>query len=62
MYVDKDSRGKYSLQDMTLDDIRDLLSAIEDSDAGIYNPRFIQLINEMYYITKNPSLWTFLNE
>lgn len=56
MYVDKDSRGIYSLQDMTLDDIRVLLSALEDSDARIYNPRFIKLINDMYYITKNPSL------
>ena len=56
MYVSKDSRGKYSLQDMTLDDIVDLLAALEDSDVELYNPRFIKLINEMYYITKNPSL------
>ncbi len=56
MYVDKDSRGKYILQDMTLDDVKNLLSALEDSDVGIYNPRFIQLINDMYYITKYPSL------
>lgn len=56
MYVDKDSRGRYSLQDMTLDDIEDLIAALEDSDVGIYNPRFIQLINDMYYTTKNPSL------
>lgn len=56
MYIDEDSSGRYALMDMTLDDIRDLLSALADSAAGLYNPRFIQIINQMYVISKNQDL------
>lgn len=53
MYIDKDSRGMYCIQDMTEDDFLDLFAALDSSDVALYNPRLVLLINEKNHIINN---------